>query len=248
MDSEAETLQEVYELITQALSKPKPFLYPQVQALEVMTQALWDKVDPVVIQQALQQARSGLSQGLVLDQDLSYLHTRVKHCRICPDRHTPHLPSFNIKDPTVVLVHALPTASSEATGLLNQALAKSGFKISQVASTSIVRCEGGLPTKAEIDNCLGYLYDEIQLWQPQLIVALGSVAATAFIGNQKINDTHGEIFWFHTWPVLATFDPAHALRSSNVATFEEELASAWRFCFGTLTPFPKKKAQTDVHD
>ncbi len=50
--------------------------------------------------------------------------------------------------------------------------------------TNVVRCNppgNRTPSRAEIENCLPYLWQEIEIWQPQIVVPVGNVAAQAVI-------------------------------------------------------------------
>jgi len=50
--------------------------------------------------------------------------------------------------------------------------------------TNVVRCNppgNRTPSRAEIENCLPYLWQEIDLWQPRIVVPVGNVAAQAIV-------------------------------------------------------------------
>jgi len=50
--------------------------------------------------------------------------------------------------------------------------------------TNVVRCNppgNRAPTRAEIENCLPYLWQEIDLWQPRIVVPVGNIAAQAIV-------------------------------------------------------------------
>jgi DNA polymerase len=50
--------------------------------------------------------------------------------------------------------------------------------------TNIVRCNppgNRRPTRSEIESCLPYLWAEIEMWRPQIVVPVGNVAAQAII-------------------------------------------------------------------
>lgn len=50
--------------------------------------------------------------------------------------------------------------------------------------TNVVRCNppgNRTPSRAEIENCLPYLWQEIELWRPQIVVPVGNVAARVLI-------------------------------------------------------------------
>jgi len=50
--------------------------------------------------------------------------------------------------------------------------------------TNVVRCNppgNRTPSRAEIESCLPYLWQEIEIWRPQVVVPVGNVAARAII-------------------------------------------------------------------
>jgi len=50
--------------------------------------------------------------------------------------------------------------------------------------TNVVRCNppgNRTPSRGEIESCLPYLWQEIEIWQPQIVVPVGNVAARAVI-------------------------------------------------------------------
>jgi uracil-DNA glycosylase family 4 len=50
--------------------------------------------------------------------------------------------------------------------------------------TNVVRCNppgNRTPSRAEIESCLPYLWQEIEIWRPQIVVPVGNVAARAVV-------------------------------------------------------------------
>lgn len=50
--------------------------------------------------------------------------------------------------------------------------------------SNVVRCNppgNRTPTAAEIENCLPYLWQEIERWQPEIVVPIGNVATRALV-------------------------------------------------------------------
>jgi DNA polymerase len=69
--------------------------------------------------------------------------------------------------------------------------------------TNVVRCNppaNRTPTPAEVANCLPYLWQELELLQPQIVVPLGNVAAHAIfprlVGHPSppITQAHARVF------------------------------------------------------
>ncbi len=74
------------------------------------------------------------------------------------------------------------------------------------------------PTAEEMNYCLPYLRAQIEIVQPQVIVALGATAAGALLGAHTFK-TLGEIKgrWqeFAGRPVMVTYHPSYVLRSNT---------------------------------
>ena len=69
--------------------------------------------------------------------------------------------------------------------------------------TNVVRCNppaNRTPTRAEIANCLPYLWQELELVRPQIVVPLGNVAARAIFPRllgqpaSPITQIHAQVF------------------------------------------------------
>lgn len=89
--------------------------------------------------------------------------------------------------------------------------------------TNIVRCnprgEGNTnrpPTQEEISNCLDYLWTEIEIIKPRLVVTLGVPAARAILGSDFSTDNFGRFLMsdrnFH---VLPLWHPAFVIRGGG---------------------------------
>jgi DNA polymerase len=73
------------------------------------------------------------------------------------------------------------------------------------------------PSAAEVRACNPWLREEIRLVRPKLVVALGSTAAQALLGNSfRVTQHRGEVVksdW--AGPVLATVHPSSVLRAPS---------------------------------
>ncbi|MFZ6746620.1 uracil-DNA glycosylase [Undibacterium sp. JH2W] len=71
------------------------------------------------------------------------------------------------------------------------------------------------PTADEVAACLPYLHRQIDLIQPQIIVALGKTAAVSLLGmdmETAVGQLRGRVHQFKGIPVVATYHPAYLLR------------------------------------
>ena len=70
------------------------------------------------------------------------------------------------------------------------------------------------PSAAEVRACRPWLIEEIRLVQPELIVALGSTAAQALLGNSfRVTANRGKVVKSEWGPVIATVHPSAVLRA-----------------------------------
>jgi DNA polymerase len=73
------------------------------------------------------------------------------------------------------------------------------------------------PSAAEVRSCNPWLREEVRLVRPKLVVALGSTAAQALLGNSfRVTRHRGEVVkseW--AGPVLATVHPSSVLRAPD---------------------------------
>jgi len=75
------------------------------------------------------------------------------------------------------------------------------------------------PNPAEMENCRPYLDQQIEIIQPEVILALGAPAAKSFLGP-KFGIMKGRGAWYegpHGIPLMVTFHPAYVLRQGGTA-------------------------------
>ena len=160
-------------------------------------------------------------------RDLDELARIAAGCRRCGLRDGCRGVVFGEGDPAarLMLVGEGPGATEDELGrpfvgragqLLDRILAAIGFRREQVYITNAVKCRppnNRTPTEAEIRTCLPYLYAQIRLINPAIIVCLGSTAVRALIHPQaRITRIRG--IWQERWglPIMPTYHPAAVLR------------------------------------
>jgi uracil-DNA glycosylase len=78
------------------------------------------------------------------------------------------------------------------------------------------------PSPAEVRACTPWLQEELRLLHPRVVVALGSTAAQALMGNRfRVTQHRGELVrseW--AGPVIATVHPSSVLRAPDEARAE----------------------------
>jgi DNA polymerase len=101
--------------------------------------------------------------------------------------------------------------------LLEEMLGKIGFNRNQVFIGNVVKCrppENRDPLPIEIDTCTkAYLYQQIAIINPKVIVTLGRFSMGLFFPGAKITQIHGKAKWVDGRAYLPMFHPAAVLRS-----------------------------------
>lgn len=106
----------------------------------------------------------------------------------------------------------------EAGMLLTRLIEKMGFKRSDVYIANIVKCRPPMnrdPELDEIETCKQFLFKQIDIIKPTVIMALGRISVGTLLGNMKIKITaiRGKFFEFKGIPVMPTFHPAYLIRN-----------------------------------
>lgn len=100
--------------------------------------------------------------------------------------------------------------------LLNEFLDAVDIPREKVYIANILKCrppQNRDPSPAEEEACIGYLYEQMRLIRPKVIVCLGRIAAMKLIKpNFRITKEHGEWFLKNGYLMTAVYHPAYLLR------------------------------------
>ena len=118
-----------------------------------------------------------------------------------------------------------PGADEDAQGLpfvgragqlLNNMIAAMGLKREQVYIANIVKCRppgNRTPEPDEANTCTPFLFRQIDVVRPQVLVALGATAATYLLGHkQPLAGLRGRVHAFRGMQLIVTYHPAFLLR------------------------------------
>lgn len=171
-----------------------------------------------------------VSQEEGSEDELSRLREVVsgcEACRLCSTRTNVVFGEGNSVRPLIAFIGEGPGADEDRTGrpfvgkageLLNSAIIK-GLKLKRedVYICNIVKCrppENRAPLPDEIAACEGYLYKQLELIKPQIIVTLGSPAQKTLTKvDQGISKLRGKWLDWRGIKVMPTFHPAYILRN-----------------------------------
>lgn len=114
--------------------------------------------------------------------------------------------------------------------LLDELLGMIGMRRAQVFITNVVKCrppENRDPLPEEIATCTqAYLYRQIELIAPKVIVTLGRFSMGLFFPNAKITQIHGRAKWENGRAYLPLYHPAAVLR--NMESLKPQMEADFR--------------------
>jgi uracil-DNA glycosylase len=101
--------------------------------------------------------------------------------------------------------------------LLTQMIEAMGLRRSDVYICNVVKCrppENRAPEKDEVAACSPFLFRQIDLVAPQVIVCLGSIASQTILETTRgISQFRGQWLEFRGRKLMATYHPAYLLRN-----------------------------------
>jgi DNA polymerase len=104
----------------------------------------------------------------------------------------------------------------KAGQLLNNMIAAMGLKREEVYIANVVKCRppgNRTPEPDEANTCTPFLFKQIDVVRPQVLVALGATAATYLLGHrQPLAGLRGRIHAFRGTQLIVTYHPAFLLR------------------------------------
>jgi uracil-DNA glycosylase len=167
------------------------------------------------------------------------LRARALVCVKCP-----HLASSrknvvfgvgNIESP-LMFVGEAPGADEDEQGepfvgkagqLLTKIIQAMGFQRDSVYIANILKCRPDTPgqsagnrkpTPEEMQTCIPYLHEQIDLIQPKVIVALGATAVDGLLGKTiGITKLRGQWRTYRNIPLMPTYHPAYLLRNQALS-------------------------------
>lgn len=162
---------------------------------------------------------------------MEIVKNRVEKCTACPlhtSRTNVVVGEGNL-DSSIMFVGEGPGEEEDKTGrpfvgragqLLTKLLEEVGLKREDVYICNVVKCRppnNRAPKKEEQMMCAHFLYAQIEIVNPKVIVALGGTAFSFFLEkNVSISSYRGkEIPWIGGKILFPTFHPSYLLRSGT---------------------------------
>ena len=148
-----------------------------------------------------------------------------RSCKLC-DTRTNTVPGDGLATARLVFVGEAPGESEDLQGkpfigragqLLTKMIEAMGLSRSEVFICNVVKCrppENRNPEPGEIAACRPFLWRQIELIRPQVIVALGKFAAQTLLETETpISELRGKFFDYRGSKLIPTFHPAYLLRN-----------------------------------
>jgi uracil-DNA glycosylase len=163
---------------------------------------------------------------------LEALATQIRSCVQCPlhATRTKAVPGEGTPSARVMLIGEAPGRDEDQRGqpfvgaagrFLDQMLAGSGVNRDDLFITNTVKCRpenNRPPRKREVDTCTSlYLFEQIELINPALIMLLGSVATKKLLGVNSVNEVRGRVIEHNNRKYLAGYHPAASFYREGMA-------------------------------
>jgi uracil-DNA glycosylase len=159
---------------------------------------------------------------------LQTIREDIGDCTRCPlafqGRHTIVFGDGN-PDARLMFIGEGPGADEDVQGLpfvgragqlLNNMIVAMGLKRADVYIANIVKCrppQNRVPEPEEANTCTQFLFRQIEVIRPEVIVALGSTAATYLLGGKSpLARLRGRLHEARGAKLIVTYHPAYLLR------------------------------------
>ena len=159
---------------------------------------------------------------------LKELNGHICNCQQCPLGASRTKFVFGIGNPgaTLMVIGEAPGADEDAQGepfvgragqLLNKILEAVKFKREEVYIANILKCRppnNRRPNPSEVEQCEPYLWRQIELIKPAIILCLGLTAAQTLLRtNSSMGNLRTSTHSYRNIPVIVTYHPAALLRN-----------------------------------
>lgn len=167
-----------------------------------------------------------------MTNELEELRSKVLSCTQCPLHQTRNNAVFGNGNPEaeIMLIAEAPGFYEDKTGivfqgksgeLLDKILAACGFNRNEhIYISNIVKCRppnNREPNNTEKSACLPYLYRQIEIIDPKIIILLGATALKGLIDpNARITQIRGQWLEWHNRLVMPTYHPSALLRNPDL--------------------------------
>jgi DNA polymerase len=179
---------------------------------------------------------------------LEELAAQIRVCTKCPlwESRTLAVPGDGKFSSKVMIIAEAPGKEEDESGhpfvgaagrFLDHVLEGTGLNRSDFFITNTVKCrppKNRTPKRLEVDTCTSnYLFEQIELVNPKLVLLLGAVAAKKVLGVKSINEARGRVIEHGGRKYLVGYHPA-------VRFYREDLGEKVKEDFARLKREVKK--------
>jgi len=157
---------------------------------------------------------------------LEKLASQIRSCKKCPLWRTRKntVPGEGPVDAKIIFCGQAPGSKEDKAGkpfigmagkFLNRLLEIAQIKRKEVFVTSPIKCfppKNRKPTKEEIEICLSYLKQQIEIINPKNFILLGEVAFSVFFPDKKLSNFRGKFIKKDGREYFTTYHPAAGIR------------------------------------
>ena len=158
------------------------------------------------------------------------VYDAVRQCQRCPLAATRKNTVFGEgrRDADILFIGEGPGAVEDETGrpfvgpagqLLDRMLAAIQLERREVYICNVVKCRppgNSVPTRECVEQCIGYLREQVRYVHPKIIVCLGATAMEHVLGQKGITRLHGTVYRKKSFILIPTFHPSALLRNEEL--------------------------------
>jgi DNA polymerase len=166
---------------------------------------------------------------------LAAIQTRVAVCVKCAHLAVSRTQTvFGVGNPDaeIMFIGEAPGADEDARGepfvgragqLLTRIIETMGLQRAEVYIANVLKCRPDMPagssgnrppTPDEMQTCLPYLAQQIEIIQPVVLIALGATAVEGLLGTRGVmRELRGRWHSYQDTPLMITYHPSYLLRS-----------------------------------
>ena len=173
-----------------------------------------------------------LSSSATLPSDLEQLNLQISQCHLCnlSKSRQRALSGFGNKNAKIMFIDAYPSMIEDETAQSFSGRSGTSLKkmienvlklnVNEVYLTHMLKCRPSNNhqiSDSEISSCKPYLFKQIELINPSVIVPLGDIVYTMLINDgSKFETVRGEKIEFGKRVVVPIYHPAYLLRNPSL--------------------------------
>lgn len=168
----------------------------------------------------------------ILPNDLGALHVSISSCHLCDlsKSRKQSMSGYGNANADLMIVDSIVSSSDDDLGSYYTGRAGTSLRkmienvlelsIDDVFLTHAVKCKplgSNRPSDSELNSCKPYLYRQIEVIKPKVIVALGEESYNIFSQTkEEFNSVRGHIIDFKEYKLVPIYHPQFLLRNPSL--------------------------------